>query len=43
MFFLSKEAPNKDFSLKAQMMIAMREDKEESSTDCIWKENGFFK
>ena len=43
MLFLSKEASNKDIDLKTQMMIAMKEDKAESSTESIWKENGFFK
>ena len=43
MLFLSKEAPNKDLSLKTQMMIAMKEDKAESSTEHIWKENRLFK
>ena len=43
MLFLSKEASNKDLSLKTQMMIAMKEDKAESSTEHIWRENGFFK
>ena len=43
MLFLSKEASNKDVNLKTQMMIALKEDKAESSTERIWKENGFFK
>ena len=43
MLFLSKEASNKDVNLKTQMMIAMKQDKAESSTERIWKENGFFK
>ena len=43
MLFLSKEASNKDVNLKTQMMIAMKEDKAESSTESSWKENGFFK
>ena len=43
MLFLSKEASNKDVNLKTQIMIAMKEDKAESSTESIWKENGFFK
>ena len=43
MLFLSKEASNKDTNLKTQMMIAMKEDKAESSTERIWKENSFFK
>ena len=43
MLFLSKEASNKDVNLKTQMMIAMKEDKAESSTERIWKENSFFK
>ena len=43
MLFLSKEASNTDANLKTQMMIAMKEDKAESSTERIWMENGFFK
>ena len=43
MLFLSKEAFNKDVNLKTQMMIAMKGDKAESSAECIWKENRFFK
>ena len=43
MLFLSKEASNKDVNLKTQMRIAMKQDKAESSTERIWKENGFFK
>ena len=41
MLFLSKEASNKN--LKTQMMIAMKGDEAESSAECIWKENRFFK
>ena len=33
MLFLSKEASNKDVNLKTQMMIAMKEDKAENSTE----------
>ena len=40
MLFLSKEASNKDESLKMQMMLSMKEDKSESSTEFVWKENG---
>ena len=40
MVFLSKEASNKDESLKMQMMLSMKEDKSESSTEFVWKENG---
>ena len=39
MLLLSKEASNKDVNLKTQMMIAIKEDKAESSTESIWKEN----
>ena len=39
MLFLSKEASNKDESLKMQMMLSMKEDKSESSTEFVWKEN----
>ena len=41
---LSKEASNKDVNLKTQMMIAMNDNnKGESSTERMWKENCFFK
>lgn len=43
MMFLSKEASNKDVDLKTQMMIAMKDDKTESSTERVSRENGFFK
>ena len=43
MLFLLKEASNKDVNLKTQMMIAIKEDKGENSTERNWKENGFFK
>ena len=43
MLFLSKEASNKDLNLKTQIMILMKEDETQSSTEHIWKENGFFK
>ena len=33
MMFLSKEASNKDVNLKSQMMIGMKEEKGESSTE----------
>ena len=33
MLFLLKEAYNKDVNLKTQMMIAMKEDKAENSTE----------
>ena len=39
---LSKEASNKDVNLKTQMMISMNVTNEESSTEQVWKENGFF-
>ena len=41
--FLSKEASNKDVDLKTQMMIAMKDDKTESSTERVSRENSFFK
>ena len=43
MMFLSKEASNKDVNLKTQMMIGMKEEKGESSTERLWRENDFFK
>ena len=30
-------------NLKTKMMVSMKEDQKESSTERIWKENGFFK
>ena len=39
---LSKEASNKDVKIKIQMIISMTDSKEESSTEQVWKENGFF-
>ena len=40
--FLSKEASNKDVTLKTQMMVSLKDAKAESSSECIWMENGFF-
>ena len=40
--FLSKEAYNKDESFKIQMMLSMKDDKSENSTERVWRENGFF-
>ena len=41
--FLSKEATNKDQSLKMQMMLSVKDDKTDSAaTEKIWKSNGFF-
>ena len=42
MLFLSKEAFNKDENFKLQMMLSMKDDKSESSTELVWKDNGFF-
>ena len=42
MLFLSKEASNKDESLKIQMILSMKDDKSESSTERVWRENDFF-
>ena len=39
--FLSKEASNKNERLKIEMMLSMEDDKVESSTECVWKENVF--
>ena len=41
MLFLSKGASNKDENIKMQM-FSMKDDKGESSTEHVWKENGFF-
>ena len=35
MLFLSKEASNKDITMKTQMMIAMKQDKAENSAERI--------
>ena len=45
MLFLSKEASNKDESLKMQMILSMKDHKGESSggtLECVWRKNGFF-
>ena len=42
MLFLSKETSKKDEKIKMQMMVSMKDDKGESSTEHVWKENGFF-
>ena len=43
MMFLSKEASNKDVTLKSQMMVSLKDDKAKSSSECVWMENAFFK
>ena len=41
--FLLKEATNKDESLKMQMLLSLKDDKADSSSnEKIWKSNGFF-
>ena len=41
--FLSKEATKKNESLKMQTMLSLKDDKgDSSSTEKIWKSNGFF-
>ena len=41
--FLSKEATKKDESLRMQTMLSLKDDKcDSSSTEKIWKSNGFF-
>ena len=42
MLFLSKEAFSKDENFKLQMMLSMKDDKSESQTELVWKDNGFF-
>ena len=42
MLILSKEAFNKDENFKLQMMLSMKDDKSESQTELVWKDNGFF-
>ena len=42
MLFLSKEAFSKDKNFKLQMMLSMKDDKSESQTELVWKDNGFF-
>lgn len=39
---MSKEATNKDQSLKMQMMFSLKDNEKESTTEKIWAENGFF-
>ena len=43
MMFLSKEAYNKDVTLKTQIMVSLKDDKAESFSECVWIEQGFFK
>ena len=43
MMFLSKEASNKDITLKTQMIVPLKDDKAESSSECVWVENDIFK
>ena len=43
MMFLSKEASNKDTTLKTQMIVSLKDDKAESSSECVWVENDIFK
>ena len=40
--FLSKEVSKKDESLKMQIMLSMKDDKGESSTERAWRKNSFF-
>ena len=42
MMFLSKEASNKDERLKMEMLLSMKDDNGENSTERVWKENCFF-
>ena len=43
MFFMSKEATNKDERLKMEMLLSLKDDKEVKQTENLWRENGFFK
>ena len=42
MLFLSKETSNKHERLKMEMLLSMKDDNGENSTERIWKENCFF-
>ena len=42
MLFLSQGASNKDENIKMQMMDSMKDDKGESSAECVWRQNGVF-
>lgn len=42
MLYMPKEATNKDDSLKIRMMVSLKGDLVEKSTEKIWKFNGFF-
>ena len=41
MMFLSKDASNKDESLKMEVMVAFMGESPEKSTERVWKKNGF--
>ena len=42
MMYLSKEATNKDQSLKMQMMLSLNKDDTSNNYEKIWKKNRFF-
>ena len=42
MLYLSKEATNKDQSLKMQMMLSLDKEDSGNNSEKIWSSNGFF-
>ena len=42
MMYLSKEATNKDQSLKIQMILSLNKDDTSNNYEKIWKKNRFF-
>ena len=43
MLLLSKEATDKDRSLKTQLLVTSNDGQEKSSVENVWKNNGCFK
>ena len=43
MLLLSKEATDKDRSLKTQLLVTSNDGQEKLSSENVWKNNGFFK
>ena len=43
MLLLSKEATDKDRSLKTQLLVTSNDGQEKSSSENVWKNNGCFK
>ena len=42
MLLLSKEATDKDCSLKTQLLVSSNDGQEKLSSENVWKNNGFF-